>query len=85
MEASSAGRVIKLLGGYSKISAGLRKKCEGFTFVLAGFLVQRRGFKNFSGSLKSCQKVGRVRSENSAGPGVLQLFLTCLNLKSLQL
>ena len=44
----------------------LRKKCDRFTFILAGLLVQWRGFKNFSGSLKSCKKVERIRSENSA-------------------
>ena len=46
---------------------GVAKKCDGFTFILAGLLVQWSGFKNFSGSLKSCQKVERVRRENSAG------------------
>ena len=60
--------VISLLviGDFSGVA---KKKCDGFTFILAGLLVQLRGFKNFSGSLKSCQKVERVRSENSAGLG----------------
>ena len=38
---------------------GVAKKCDGFAFILAGLLVQWRGFKSFSGSLKSCQKVER--------------------------
>ena len=42
---------------------------------MAGLLVQWRGFKNFSGSLKSCQKVERVRSENSAGLGSAGVLL----------
>ena len=48
---------------------GVAKKCDRFTFILAGLLVQWRGLKNFSGSLKSFQEVERVRSENSAGLG----------------
>ena len=55
---------------------GVAKKYDGFTFILAGLLVQWRGFKNFSGSLKSCQKVERVRSENSAGLGSVGVLLT---------
>ena len=58
---------VSFLSRSQEISAGLRKKCDGFSFILAGLLVQWRGFKDFSGSLKSCQKVERVRSENSAG------------------
>ena len=54
---------------------GLRKKCDGFTFILAGLLVQWRGFKNFGGSLKSFQEVERVRSENSAGLGLAGVLL----------
>ena len=58
---------VLFLSRSQEILAGLRKKCDGFTFILAGLLVQWRGFENFSGSLNSCQKVERVRSENSAG------------------
>ena len=55
------------------------KKCDGFTLILAGLLVQWRGFKNFSGSLKSCQKIERVRSENSAAL-VRRVLLRCVTL-----
>ena len=40
-----------------------------------GLLVQWLGFKNFSRSLKSCQKVERVRSDNSAGLGSAGVLL----------
>ena len=33
------------------------------------------GLKDFSGLLKSCQKVERVRSENSGGLGVAGVLL----------
>ena len=63
------------------LSAGHRRfrrgceKCDGFTFILAGLLVQWQGFKNFRLSLKSCQKVERVRSENSADVGSTGVLL----------
>ena len=47
---------------------GVAKKCDRFTFILAGF-------KNFSGWLKSCQKVEQVRSENSPGLGSAGVLL----------
>ena len=46
---------------------GVEKKCDEFTFILAGLLVQWQGFKKFSWLLKSCQRVERVRKENLAG------------------
>ena len=49
---------------------GVAKKCDRFTFILVGSLVQWWGFQNFSRSLRSSQKVERVRSENLAGLGL---------------
>ena len=46
-----------------------------------GLLVQWQGLKNFSGSLKSCQKVERVRSENSAGLGSAGVLLRGVTLR----
>ena len=59
---------------------GVSKKCDRFIFILAGLLVQWRGFKNFSRSLKSCQKVERVRSENWAGLGSAGVLLRGVSL-----
>ena len=60
--------------------SGVAEKCDRFTFILIGLLVQWQGFKNFSESLKSCQKVERLRSENSAGLGLVDMLLRGVNL-----
>ena len=48
----------------------------GQVYIYSGGIITLvAGFKNFSGSLKSCQKVKRVRSENSAGLGSVGVLL----------
>ena len=44
---------------------GVAKKCDGFTFILAGLLVQWRGFKISAGSSKAARKL------SGSGAGVL--------------
>ena len=54
---------------------GVAKKMWQVYIYSGGIICPVAGFKNFSGSLKSCQKVERVRSENSAGLGMAGVLL----------